>query len=196
MPLRSCGPSGPARIPATPANLAASAALRAFYVPAAISRIFVLIRSILIAMAPKVDRRRRAAPSMSEWAWAQDWFDRLPEGPCKLAVARFREERGREGASPEEALTQSLAYAQQHVPEEVALWTLDRGVVPDPWHNESVQRGIRCSLLALRELREERARAEAILEDVRALALQQAAALMPFTGTGHHLGEGDLTRLD
>ena len=196
MPLFPCGPSGPARIPAIPAYVAAPAGLRAFCVPAAISRIFVLIRSILIAMAPKVDRRRRAAPSMSEWAWAQDWFDRLPEGPCKLAVARFREERGREGASPEEALTQSLAYAQQHFPEEVALWTLDRGVVPDPWHNESVQRGIRCSLLALRELREERARAEAILEEVRALAAQQAAALVPFTGTGHHLGEGDLTRLD
>ena len=79
------------------------------------------------------------------------------------AVTRFLEERGRAGASPEEALTESLAYAQQHFPEEVVLWTLDRGLVPDPWHNESVQAGIRSSLLALRELREERARAEAAL---------------------------------
>ena len=134
-------------------------------------------------MAPKVDR----AAAMSESAWALDWFERLPEGPCKLAVARFLDERVRGGALPEEALAQSLGYAQQHFPEEVVLWTLDRNMVPDPWHNESVQLGIRSSLLALRELREERARAEAALEEVRALAAQQAAALVPFSGAGHQL---------
>ena len=67
------------------------------------------------------------------------------------------------------------------------LWTLDRGLVPDPWHDESVQAGIRSSLLALRELREERARAEAALEEVRALVAQQAAAVVPFSGVGHQL---------
>ena len=158
-------------------------------------------------MAPKVANRRRAerdppmATPMPEWAWALDWFERLPDGTCKRAVALFREERGREGASPEEALTQSFAYAQQHFPEEVALWSLDRGMVPDPWHNESVQRGIRCSLLALRELRAEGALAaerDALLEEVRALRAAQPAAstIVPFTGTGHQLGGEDLMRLD
>ena len=122
-------------------------------------------------MAPKVDR----AAAMS--AWALDWFERLPEGPCKLAVARFLDERVRDGATPQEALAQSVGYAQQHFPEEVVLRTLDRNVVPDPWHNESVQLGIQSSLLALRELRE-----------VRALAAQQAAALVPFRSAGHQLG--------
>ena len=136
-------------------------------------------------MAPK--RARRAAMSAS--AWALDWYNELPNGPCKLAVTRFLEERGRAGASPEEALTESLAYAQQHFPEEVVLWTLDRGVVPDPWHNESVQAGIRSSLLALRQLREERALAEqaaaAALADIPA----QPDAVAPFTGAGHRLGD-------
>ena len=131
-------------------------------------------------MAPKVGR----AAAMTESAWALDWFERLPE---KLAMARFLDERVRDGALPEEALAQSLGYAQQHFPEEVVLWTLDRNMVPDPWHNESVQLGIRSSLLALRELREERARAEAALEEVRALAAQQADALVPFSGAGHQL---------
>ena len=137
-------------------------------------------------MAPKRDRRR-AAPAVPEWAWAFDWYEQLPEGPCQQAVALFRESRRREGASLEEALMESLAYAQQHFPEEVVLWTLDRGLVPDPWHDESVQAGIGSSLLALRELREERARAEAALEEVRALAAQQAAAVVPFSGAGHQL---------
>ena len=67
-------------------------------------------------------------------------------------MARFLDERVRDGALPEEALAQSLGYAQQHFPEEVVLWTLGRNMVPDPWHNESVQLGIRSSLLALQEL--------------------------------------------
>ena len=140
-------------------------------------------------MAPK--RARRAAMSAS--AWALDWYNSLPNGPCKLAVTRFLEERGRAGASPEEALTESLAYAQQHFPEEVVLWTLDRGLVPNPWLNDSVQLGIRSSLLALRQLREEHAlaerTAEAAVAEVRAVPAQQADAVMPFTGVGHRLGD-------
>ena len=137
-------------------------------------------------MAPK--RARRAAMSAS--AWALDWYNELPNGPCRLAVTRFLEERGRAGASPEEALTESLAYAQQHFPEEVVLWTLDRGLVPDPWHNDSVQLGIRSSLLALRQLREERALAEqAAAAALAAVPAQQADAVAPFTGAGHRLSD-------
>ena len=137
-------------------------------------------------MAPKRDRRR-AAPAVPEWAWALEWYEQLPEGPCRQAVDLFRDSRRRAGANNRDALVESLAYAQQHYPEEVVLWTLNGGLVPDPWHNESVQAGIRSSLLALRELREERARAEAALEEVRALAAQQAAAVVPFSGAGHQL---------
>ena len=138
-------------------------------------------------MAPKRDRRA----AMSSGAWALDWYNELPNGPCRLAVTRFLEERGRAGASPEEALTESLAYAQQHFPEEVVLWTLDRGLVPDPWHNDSVQLGIRSSLLALRQLREERALAEqaAAAALAEAVPAQQADAVAPFTGAGHRLGD-------
>ena len=139
-------------------------------------------------MAPKRDRA-----AMPEWAWAFDWYEQLPEGPCQQAVALFRESRRREGASLEEALMESLAYAQQHFPEEVVLWTLDRGLVPDPWHNDSVQLGIRSSLLALRQLREERALAErtteAALAEVHADPAQQADAMTPFAGVGHRLGD-------
>ena len=143
--------------------------------------------------------------AMPEWAWARDWFERLPDGPCKLAVARFCEGARREGASLEEPMAQSLAYAQRLFPEEVVLWGLDRGLVPDPWHNESVQCGIRCSLLALRELREEYVRAaeqrDALLEEVQALrAAQQpagpASTIVPFAGAGHQLGGDDLSRLE
>ena len=127
---------------------------------------------------------------MSASAWALDWYNELPSGPCRLAVTRFLEERGRAGASPEEALTESLAYAQQHFPE-VVLWTLDRGVVPNPWLNDSVRLGIRSSLLALRQLREERAIAEqaAAAALAEAVPAQQADAVAPFTGARHRLGD-------
>ena len=85
-----------------------------------------------------------------ERACARDWFERLPDCPCKVAVADFCEEARRGGVSMEEAMLQGLAYAQRLWPEEVVLWSLDRGLVPDPWHDESLQRGIRSSLLALR----------------------------------------------
>ena len=112
-------------------------------------------------MAPKVANRRQRrserqsppAEAMTEGAWARDSFERLPDGPCKVAVADFCEEARRGGASVEEAMVQGLAYAQRLWPEEVVLWSLDRGLVPDPWHDESLQRGVVSSLLALRELR-------------------------------------------
>ena len=167
-------------------------------------------------MAPKVANRRQrrnaerdpplaSREAMPESAWARDRFERLPDGPCKLAVARFCEGARREGASLEEAMAQSFAYAQRLFPEEVVLWGLDRGMVPDPWQNESVQCGIRCSMQALRELREEYVRAaeqrDALLEEARALrAAQQptgpASMIVPFAGTGHQLGGEDLMRLD
>ena len=164
-------------------------------------------------MAPKVANRRQRrserqpppAEAMPEWAWARDWFERLPDGPCKVAVAHFCEEARRGGASLEEAMAQGLAYAQRLFPEEVVLWGLDRGMVPDPWHNESMQSGIRSSLLALRELREQYVSAaeqrDALLAEVQALrAAQQPAGsaptFVPFAGAGHQLGGDDLSRLD
>ena len=125
---------------------------------------------------------------MTASAWALDWYNELPNGPCKLAVTRFLEERGRAGANPDQALTQSLAYAQQHFPEEVVLWTLDRSLVPNPWLNDGVQLGIRSSLLALRQLREERALAEqAATAALAEVPVQHADAVVPFSGVGHQL---------
>ena len=122
-------------------------------------------------MAPKRDRRR--APAVPDWAWALEWYEQLPEGPCRQAVELFRDERRRAGANNRDAL---MAYE------------MNSSVVPDPWHNESVQAGIRSSLLALRQLREERALAEqaaaAALADIPA----QPDAVAPFTGAGHRLG--------
>ncbi len=112
----------------------------------------------------------------------------------------------------EEAMVQGLAYAQRRWPREVVLWGLDRGLVPDPWHDESLQSGIRSSLLALRELRAQYITAalqrDALLAEVQALrASQQPAqqpdqqptgpAFVPFAGTGRQRGgEDDLSRLD
>ena len=155
------------------------------------------------------DRQPPPAEAMPEWAWARDWFERLPDGPCKVAVAHFCEEARRGGASLEEAMAQGLAYAQRLFPEEVVLWGLVRGLVPDPWHNESLQSGIRSSLLALRELRAQYVTAaeqrDALLAEVQALrAAQQPAqqpagpapAFVPFAGARRQLGGDDLSRLD
>ena len=138
-------------------------------------------------MAPKRDRRR--APAAPEGGWPLAWYDQLPEGPCRRAVDLFRDERRRAGASDNDALMESFAYAQQHFPEEVVLWTLTGGVVPDPWHNASVQLGIQSSLLALRQLREERALAEQAASAALAEAPAQQDAVAPFTGAGHRLGD-------
>ena len=137
-------------------------------------------------MAPKRDRRRASAAP--EGGWPLAWYNQLPEGPCKQAVDLFQDDRRRAGASDNDALVESLAYAQQHFPEEVVLWTLDGGLVPDPWHNASVQLGIRSSLLALRQLREESALAEQAAAAALAAVPAQPDAVVPFAGAGHRLG--------
>ena len=145
-----------------------------------------------VTMAPKRDRRR-VAPAAPASAWALQWYEQLPEGHCRRFVDLVRDSRRRAGATDGDALMESFAYAQQYYPEEVVLWTLNGGVVPDPWHNESVQAGVRSSLLALRQLREDpllvlrelrEARAEAALAEV---PVQHAAAVVPFSGVGHRL---------
>ena len=106
-------------------------------------------------------------------------------------------------------MAQGLAYATRLFPEEVALWGLDRGLVPDPWHDERLQSGIRSSMLALRALRAQYVtvalQRDALLPEVQALraASQQPAqqpdgrAFVPFAGAGRQLGgEDDLSRLD
>ena len=143
-------------------------------------------------MAPKRDRRR-VAPAAPASAWALQWYEQLPEGRCRRAVDLYRDMRRRAGATDGDALMGSFVYAQQYYPEEVVMWTVNGGVVPDPWHNESVQAGVRSSLLALRQLREDpllvlrelrEARAEAALADVPA---QQADVVVPFSSVGHQL---------
>ena len=131
-------------------------------------------------MAPKRDRRASAAP---DGGWPLAWYNQLPEGPCKRAVDLFRDERRRAGSGEQEALMESFAHAQHHFPEEVVLWTLNGGLVADPWHNASVQLGIQSSLLALRALREERAEQAAA-----AAAPAKPDAVTPFAGAGHKLG--------
>ena len=146
-------------------------------------------------MAPKRDRRRvaPAAPAAPASAWALQWYEQLPESPCRRFVDLVREMRRRAGATDGDALMESFAHAQQYYPEEVVLWTLNGGVVSDPWHNESVQAGVRSSLLALRQLREDpllllrelrEARAEAAAAEVH---VEHAAAVEPFSGVGHRL---------
>ncbi len=125
----------------------------------------------LSIMAPKRDRS--AVPASS---WALQWYDQLPEGRCRRAVDVVRNLRRVAGTSDEQALLDGFAYAQQHYPEEIVLWTLAGGVVPDPWRNESVQAGVRSSLLALRQLR-----------DARPAADVPGQAVVPFSGVGHQL---------
>ena len=127
----------------------------------------------LSIMAPKRDRRRAAVPASS---WALQWYEQLPDGRCRRDVDVVRDSRRVAGGTDKDALMHGFAYAQQHYPEEIVLWTLNGGVVPDPWRNESVQAGVRSSLLALRQLREARAAADVPAQDV-----------VPFSGVGHQL---------
>ena len=96
--------------------------------------------------------------------WMLQWYEQLPHGPCRRAVAAML-------AVPtdEQSLLDAFAYAQQHYPEEIVLWTLAGSVVPDPWVNASVQQGVRSSLLALRNLR------------------SAPPGIQPFSGVGHQL---------
>ena len=127
-------------------------------------------------MAPKRDRRRAAVPAVPASSWALQWYEQLPEGRCRRAVDVVLRLAG---TSDEQALLDAFAYAQQHYPEEIVLWTLAGGVVPDPWRNESVQAGVRSSLLALRQLREAR--------EMPAADVPGQAAVVPFSGVGHQL---------
>ena len=125
-------------------------------------------------MAPKRDRRRAAVPASS---WALQWYEQLPDGRCRRDVDVVRASRRVAGGTDDDALLECFAYAQQHYPEEIVLWTLAGGVVPDPWRNESVQAGVRSCLLALRQLRE----AREVPADV------PAQDVVPFSGVGHQL---------
>ena len=99
-------------------------------------------------------------------------------------------------------MAQGLAYATRLFPEEIVLWGLG-GALGPPWQNESLQRGIRDSVLALRELRSQyvdlAGQRDALLADVRAFGVSQPAqppaAFVPFVGTGRRLDE-DLSSLD
>ena len=115
------------------------------------------------------------AEAMPASSWALQWYEQLPEGRCRRAVDVVRNLRPA-GTSDEQALLDAFAYAQQHYPEEIVLWTLAGGVVADPWGNDSVQQGVRSSLLALRNLRQPPA-------DVPAAV----PGIMPFSGVGHQL---------
>ena len=112
------------------------------------------------------------AEAMPASSWALQWYEQLPEGRCRRAVDVVLRLAG---TSDDQALLDAFAYAQQHYPEEIVLWTLAGGVVADPWGNDSVHAGVRSSLLALRNLRQP----PADVPDV--------PGIMPFSGVGHQL---------
>ena len=125
----------------------------------------------VLSDATESDEPAEALPASS---WALQWYEQLPEGRCRRAVDVVRGLRVVTGATAEEALLDAFAYAQQHYPEEIVLWTLAGGIVPDPWGNDSVQQGVRSSLLALRNLRGARPAAD-------------VPGILPFSGVGHQL---------
>ena len=116
------------------------------------------------------------AEALSASSWALQWYEQLPDGRCRRAVQVVRNLRVETGADETDALLDAFAYAQQHFPEEIVLWTLAGGVVPDAWGNASVQAGVRSSLLALRSLRQTPANVPANVPGV-----------MLFSGVGHQL---------
>ena len=155
-------------------------------------------------MANRRQRRSERQSAVTE-ATAEHWFLQLPDGPCRVAVAHFLDEARRGGASVEDAMAQGLAYATRLFPEEIVLWGLDGALGPVPWQNESFQRGIRASTLALRELRSQYVdlarQHDALLAEMRALGaspqpVRPPAAFAAVVGTGHQLGAEDLSRVD
>ena len=114
--------------------------------------------------------------NMPASSWALRWYEQLFDGRCRRAVEVVRNLRVETGADAADALLDAFAYAQQHFPEEIVLWTLAGGVVADPWGNDSVQQGVRSSLLALRSLRQTPANVPADVPGV-----------VPFSGVGHQL---------
>ena len=111
--------------------------------------------------------------NMPASSWALRWYEQLFDGRCRRAVGVVRNLRVETGADETDALLDAFAYAQQHFPEEIVLWTLAGGLVPDAWGNASVQQGVRSSLLALRSLRQTPA--------------VPVPGIMPFSGVGHQL---------
>ena len=120
----------------------------------------------VLSDATESDEPAEALPASS---WALRWYEQLPEGRCRRAVDVVLRLAG---PGDEQALLEAFAYAQQHYPEEIVLWTLAGSVVPDPWGNASVQQGVRSSLLALRNLR---------------AAPADVPGIQPFSGVGHQL---------
>ena len=149
-------------------------------------------------------QRRSERQSAVTPATAEQWFLQLPDGPCRTAVVHCLDEARRGGASVEGAMAQGLACATRLFPEEIVLWGLDGALGPIPWQNESFQRDIRASVLALRELRSQyvdlAGQRAALLAEVRALRasqpVQPPAAFVPFVGTGRRLDAEDLSCLD
>ncbi len=147
-------------------------------------------------MAPKMaNRRQRRSERQSAGSEATTvrWLQQLPDGPCRVAVAHFLDEARRGGASVEDAMAQGLAFATRLFPEEIVLWGLAGALGPIPWQNESFQRGIRASVLALQELRSQyvalAGQRAVLLAEVRALRafqqpVQPPAAFVPFVGAG------------
>ena len=116
--------------------------------------------------AEQSDEAAEQPADMPAGSWALQWYEQLPHGPCRRAVAAMLAVPG-----DEQSLLDAFAYAQQRYPEEIVLWTLAGSVVPDPWVNASVQQGVRSSLLALRNLR----------------AGADVPGIQPFSGVGHQL---------
>ena len=115
-----------------------------------------------------------AAQQLSMGEWVLRWYEQLPPRVAAMFPT----------ADDEQSLLAAFAYAQQHYPEEVVLWTLAGGVVPDPWVNASVQEGVRSSLLALRNLR---SAPPGLQPSAPGLQPSAPPGIQPFSGMGHRL---------
>ena len=145
------------------------------------------------------------------------WFQQLPEGPCRVALAHLMDEALNGGASDEVALEQGLAHAARLFPEEMVLWGLGGRLGPNPWPDVEFQGTVRAASVHLRELRSQfvdLARENAaLLDEVQVLRdslqlvqspepvqspvpFQPPADFVPFSGIGHSLGAEDLSGLD
>ena len=127
----------------------------------------------VLSDATESDDAAEQPANMPASSWALQWYEQLPDGRCRCAIEVVRNLRVETGADEADALLEAFAYAQQHFPEEIVLWTLAGGVVPDAWGNDSVQAGVRSSLLALRSLRQTPA--------------VPVPGIQPFSGVGHQL---------
>ena len=156
-------------------------------------------------------QRRSERQSASQEASAMRWFQELPEGPCRVALAHLMDQALNDGASDEVALEQGLAHAARLFPEELVLWGLEGGTGPAPWQDAGFQRNVRAAAVHLREMRsqfvdlanennmhiEELRLLRASLQLVQSSEqVQSPVDFVPFSGTGHTLGADDLSGLD